>query len=1053
MQIEINQLPNPAWEAAAASRVPLEKWKSRLGDESSWAAPHLEETGWETVRVPHNWERYEGYRGASHGNRHGTAWYRCRWNWFPENDDERIYAFFEGVGSYATVWCNGQPVGKHAGGRTTFTLDLTGAAHPGSNLLAVRAHHPGKIDDLPFVCGGCWGSPKTEGSQPFGIFRPVWLERSGPVRVAPFGLHLLTPEIDRDSAWIEARVETHNPTRERQTATLQIAIYDPGDHLILSDEADFSLAPGETRIIPRRFPRLASPRLWAPEHPDLYQARVALTRGGRLLHSTQTPFGLRWLQWPAIPAPDAAGCAEEPVHWHLPSRAQEPAPSRTLYRHTSAPLSFAAGGIIVKAAPDSLPERAELTVSLALDAPVSTPVRVFCEVQNGDGTVFFHQHRTCLEAGPQSTHEWTLPPIHDPSLWQPPPGEESQAALYKLVVEIQNEEGDLWERRMVMFGIRPTSEALNLEASSPEAPETGADRSPDDPGEARVLRLNGEPLFLVGTCEYETLLGNDHAFTEEQIAAEVAMIRAAGFNAFRDAHHPHNLRYYHHWDRAGIVCWTQMGSHIWFDNERFRENYRQLVTQWVKERRNHPSIILWGLQNESVLPEAFARELRDLIRELDPSCPGDRLTTTCNGGKGSDWNVPQEWSGTYGGNYNDYRLALHGLVGEFGAWRSFGVHTEREYRGDENDFSESWAVQAMETKIRLGENDRHRAIGHFHWVFNTFPNPGRSPENVEGPGNGAIGSVNNKGLVTAWRQPSDLFYLFRANYADATREPMVYLISHTWPERWRTPGAKVVRVLSNCAEVELFDGSKSLGRRKHPGRGHHFRWEGVELRHGLLTAVGLERGKMVAEDRIAFEGFPQAKLPAGAGIGAPPADPGRVLHRISCGDATGFLDPFGREWSADRAWESGAPWGSSSWAERFPGVAGDLASIGYTLTPVEGTPFPALYRTYRYGRDQLTYRFATGPGRYHLRLHLVEPWFGVGGGCNCKGWRLFDIAVNGSRIEEDLDIWGSAGGDHRALVREYEIDLDTEILTLHFPFVRVNQALICGIELFERALG
>ena len=48
--------------------------------------------------------------------------------------------------------------------------------------------------------------------------------------------------------------------------------------------------------------------------------------------------------------------------------------------------------------------------------------------------------------------------------------------------------------------------------------------------------------------------------TENQIRE----IEAAGFNAFRDAHHPHNLRYADYWQRDGLLWWPQFGTHIWF---------------------------------------------------------------------------------------------------------------------------------------------------------------------------------------------------------------------------------------------------------------------------------------------------------------------------------------------------------------------------------------------------------------------------------------------------------------------------------------------------------
>lgn len=1017
----------------------MASWKSCLGDDPIWAQVEYLDIAWKLVQIPHNWETYEGYHAVSHGNLHGTAWYRTSYEWKPETRDERLHVFFEGVGSYATVYCNGQYVGEHAGGRTTFTLDLTKAARTGTNILAVRAHHPEKIDDLPFVCGGCWGSPNTEGSQPFGIFRPVWIERTGPVRVQPFGLHILTPDLDESAALVEARVEIGNPSPVDQLGELLVELFDPNGEFLHTIREEISLAAEETRIHSDCFPLVSQPRFWSPAHPHLYRARATLTIDGVVSHVAETTFGMRWLTWPRIE--ESAGLSEKSglPAWREPSSSEDSLLSEVLFRNDSSPLQIHANGIHVQLDPKNLPDLAQLRIEIRLAADQPVPCKLFCEIQSGDGTVFFHQHRADLNVQESFRHVWEVPPIHHPALWSM-----EQPRLHRLVVELQSSSGGLWQRNVVVFGIRATEKDLNLVKDSALDEKLPSEPSPDMAGE-KILRLNGEPIFLMGTCEYETLLGCDHAFTDEQIAAEVAMMKSAGFNAFRDAHHPHNLRYYDHWDRSGIVCWTQMGSHIWFDNDRFRANYRQLVAEWVRERRNHPCVIMWGLQNESILPEDFARELRDLIRDLDPSSPLDRPTTTCNGGEGSDWNVPQEWSGTYGGNFNDYDLSRHVLVGEFGAWRSFGVHTEREYQGDENDLSESWACQAMEAKIRLGEQARNKAVGHFHWVFNSFPNPGRSADNFEGPGNHAIGSINNKGLVTAWGQPSDLYYLFRSNFADPTKDPMVYIVSHTWPERWHTPGGKLVRIYSNCESVELFDGQRSLGRQSNPGRGRHFQWKDVISRSGDLRAVGFDGTRAVAHDRITVG--PAERSAVRIHRNATP-DFGRVLYRVSCGSAENHLDVFGREWKADRPWTEDSDYGSRSWSVAYPDLPADLASVGTTMTPVEGTPTPEIYAQYRYGREQLTYHFATGPGRFRLRLHFTEPWFGVGGSADCRRWRLFDIAVNGMTVERDLDIWDSAGGAHQAFVREYEIITGENTLSIQFPQVRVNQALICAIEVF-----
>ena len=147
---------------------------------------------WKKVNIPHNWDQYEGYRRLLHGNRHGDSWYRKTFATKQSTKGKRFFLFFEGVGSYATVYLNNKKVGEHIGGRTTFTLDVTDVIKTDGtvNQLAVRAYHPSNIQNLPWVCGGCSDERGfSEGSQPMGIFRPVHLIVTNDVRIEPFGVH------------------------------------------------------------------------------------------------------------------------------------------------------------------------------------------------------------------------------------------------------------------------------------------------------------------------------------------------------------------------------------------------------------------------------------------------------------------------------------------------------------------------------------------------------------------------------------------------------------------------------------------------------------------------------------------------------------------------------------------------------------------------------------------------------------------------------------------------------------------------------------------------
>ena len=278
----------------------------------------------------------------------------------------------------------------------------------------------------------------------------------------------------------------------------------------------------------------------------------------------------------------------------------------------------------------------------------------------------------------------------------------------------------------------------------------------------RQFFLNGQPTFINGTCEYEHLLGNSHAFSPEQIRSRIKQITNAGFNAFREAHQPHNLLYQQLLDEQGILFWSQFSAHIWYDTPLFRENFKRLLVRWIKERRNSPSIILWGLQNESILPKDFAEECSNIIRNLDPTCGDQRLITTCNGGEGTDWNVIQNWSGTYGGSAENYDNELKRpeqlLNGEYGAWRTIDLHGNEKY-------SEESFTKLLETKARLAESAKDSVCGHFQWLFTSHDNPGRVQPDGALRRIDKIGPINYKGLTTIWEEPTPAYYMYQKRYA------------------------------------------------------------------------------------------------------------------------------------------------------------------------------------------------------------------------------------------------------------------------------------------------
>ena len=548
--------------------------------------------------------------------------------------------------------------------------------------------------------------------------------------------------------------------------------------------------------------------------------------------------------------------------------------------------------------------------------------------------------------------------------------------------------------------------------------------------------LNGQPLFINGIAEYEHRIGNSHAFTAQEIRARVQQIKAAGFNAFRDAHQPHNLLYQHCWDSLGMLWWPQLSAHIWFDTPAFRKNFKRCLAEWVKERRNSPSVILWGLQNESRLPEDFARECVALIRQLDPTASSQRLIVTCNGGSGTDWDVPQNWTGTYGGNPATYGADLlrQVLVGEYGAWRTIDLH------GDVPN-SEDRMCRLMETKIRLADSVKGEVAGHFAWLYSSHDNPGRVQSGEGLRDIDRIGPVNYKGLLTSWEEPVDAYYMYRSNFVDAGRSPMVYIVRGE-----RSP----VVVYSNCDSVELFNDidSISLGKRGRNGVGTHFQWDSADIRYNVLYAVGYSHGRAVARDTVVIGGLVRAphfgRLVDSSEILA--SAPGyHYLYRVNCGGPD-YTDCAGKIWMADRHYTGGRTWGSLSWTDGYIGLPPFFASQRWTADPIAGTADWPLFQDFRYGLGKLVYTFPVQDGDYRLELYFAEPWLGAGGGLDCTGWRLFDVAVNGKVVLHDLDIWKEAGRN-RALKKVVRVHVTGGKLVVSFPHVAAGQAIIDALAI------
>ncbi|MFW5741971.1 MAG: glycoside hydrolase family 2 protein [Spirochaetota bacterium] len=143
------------------------------------------------------------------------------------------------------------------------------------------------------------------------------------------------------------------------------------------------------------------------------------------------------------------------------------------------------------------------------------------------------------------------------------------------------------------------------------------------------IMLNGKPVRLFGWNRHEAHPQFGPALPEQQLLHDIQIMKAAGANFVRGSHYPQDDRFLDLCDETGMLVWEE--SIGWQQDERHfaKDDYRELVAEqqieMIEAHANHPSIVLWGFQNElhSELDSArpLLENLAAVTRAADPTRP------------------------------------------------------------------------------------------------------------------------------------------------------------------------------------------------------------------------------------------------------------------------------------------------------------------------------------------------------------------------------------------------------------------------------------------------
>jgi len=262
-------------------------WKFTLGDPAQAAVTSFDDHTWSAMGLPHSFSL--PYFGSPQFYV-GYGWYRKTLNLPASLKGKRLSLEFDGVFLVAEVFVNGTKVGQHEGGYTGFTFDITAAAHPGMNTIAVRVNNLWNARIAPRA-----GEHVFSG----GIYRDVRLVVTAPLHVAWYGTFITTPTVSKTSGTVRVRTEVVNDSADVKSATVRSVILDADGKAVTTIETTQSVPAHQTLVFDQTSMPVANPQLWSPDHPYLYALKSVVLDGKAITDNFFSTFGIRSIKFTA----------------------------------------------------------------------------------------------------------------------------------------------------------------------------------------------------------------------------------------------------------------------------------------------------------------------------------------------------------------------------------------------------------------------------------------------------------------------------------------------------------------------------------------------------------------------------------------------------------------------------------------------------------------------------------------------------------------------------------------------------------------------------------
>lgn len=191
--------------------------------------------------------------------------------------------------------------------------------------------------------------------------------------------------------------------------------------------------------------------------------------------------------------------------------------------------------------------------------------------------------------------------VSDPLKWSA-----EKPNLYRALITLRDPQGNIVETTSSNVGFRKV-EIFNRGTNKAQ------------------VAVNGKPIVFRGVNRHEISPQNGRYISEESMIRDIMLMKQYNLNSVRNSHYPNEPRWYELCDEYGLYMMDEanvesdsIDSVLPASDPDWIEPSLDRMVSTIERAKNHPSIIMWSLGNESYGGDVW-KILADTCHQMDPT--------------------------------------------------------------------------------------------------------------------------------------------------------------------------------------------------------------------------------------------------------------------------------------------------------------------------------------------------------------------------------------------------------------------------------------------------